>query len=142
MWYPPGVCTRTNTFLIYINYFHLCSDFFEFNLFADDGNLFSRQRSIAILQTSINKELVNIRDWLCANKLSLNIEKSNYVLFHPPQWKITFNFKLNIDDKYLRQENCIEYLGILIDSTLSWKPKIEYIKKNLKKKKEKYWYII
>ena len=82
---------------------------------------------LAILQTSINKELVGIHDWLCANKLSLNIEKSSYVLFHPPQRKITFNFILNISDKYLRQENCIKYLGIFIDSTLSWKPQIEYI---------------
>ena len=74
-----------------------------------------------------------MHEWLCANKLLLNIEKSNFVLFHPPQRKISFNFKLFLADKYLHQENNIKYLGIYMNSTLSWKPHVEYIIKKIKR---------
>jgi hypothetical protein len=83
---------------------------------------------------------MNVRDWLCANKLSLNIEKSNYVLFHPPQRKITFNFILTINQKYLRHEDCIKYLGIYIDATLSWKPQVTNISAKIKRSIN--WYVI
>ena len=72
--------------------------------------------------------MVNIHDWLCANKLSLNIELCSFSSSTTEN-----NFKLNINDKYLRQENYIKYLGIFIDSTLSWKPQIGYIIKIIKR---------
>ena len=73
--------------------------------------------------------IINIHT--CSNKLSLNIEKSNFVIFHPPQRKITLNFELTINEENLHQENGIKYL--LIDSNLNWKPQIECIAKKLKK---------
>ena len=108
-------------FLLYINDFHQGYDLFDFHLFADDANLFYRDKSLFILEFDINNELVNINTWLCANKLSLNIKKSNFVLFHPPQRKITLQVKLYISGTSLQNENCIKYLGIMIDSNLSWK---------------------
>ena len=51
-----------------------------------------------ILQNRINSELINVHTWLSANKLSLNIEKSNFIIFHPPQKKLqdfSFNLSLN-----------------------------------------------
>ena len=62
-------------FLIYINDFHHCSSLFEFHLFADDANLFYRHQNLDTLKQNINFELINVHSWLCANKLSLNIEK-------------------------------------------------------------------
>ena len=44
-------------------------------------------RDIAILRQNINTELKNANRWFCSNKLSLNIEKSSYVIFHPSQKK-------------------------------------------------------
>ena len=73
--------------------------------------------------------IINIHT--CSNKLSLNIEKSNFVIFHPPQRKITLNFELTINEENLHQENGIKYL--LIDSNLNWKPQIECLAKLLKK---------
>ena len=74
-------------FLLYINDFHLCSNFFEFHLFADDANLFCVNKNISTLFAKINLELSNIHTWLCANKLSLDVKKSKYVIFHPRQKK-------------------------------------------------------
>jgi hypothetical protein len=40
------------------------------------------------LERILNEQLILVSKWLCANKLSLNIEKPNFVLFHPPQKKV------------------------------------------------------
>jgi len=78
---------------LYINDFHYSSDLFDFHLFADDANLFCENESLQMLQNRINSELNNIHTWLSANRLSLNIEKSNFILFHPPQKRFTgFHF--------------------------------------------------
>ena len=70
-----------------------------------------------MLESNINAELNNIHIWLCSNKLSLNVEKSNFVIFHAPQKKLECqNFMLSINNKQLKREFCIRYLGILIDS--------------------------
>jgi hypothetical protein len=82
---------------------------------------------------NINIELIKVHTWLCANKLSLNIEKSNFVIFHPPQRKITYNVELKLNDKLLKQEKCIKYLGIFIDSNLSWKAHINHICMKIKR---------
>ena len=88
---------RELLFPLYINDFHNSSKLFEFHLFADDANLFYEHESLQQLQENINAELINIHTWPCANKLSLNIEKSNFILFHPPQKKLqdsSLNLKL------------------------------------------------
>ena len=130
---PQGSVLGPVLFLLYINDFNQNSDLFDFHLFADDANLFYRHKSLSILESDINNELVNINTWLCANKLSLNIKKSNFVLFHPPQRKITLQVKLYISGTSLQKENCIKYLGIMIDSNLSWKTQISCISKKIKR---------
>ena len=130
---PQGSVLGPVLFLLYINDFNQSSDLFDFHLFADDANLFYRHKSHSILESDINNELVNINTWLCANKLSLNIKKSNFVLFHPPQRKITLQVKLYISGTSLQKENCIKYLGIMIDSNLSWKTQISCISKKIKR---------
>ena len=57
---------------------------FHFLLFADDSSLFYKHKKLSILESNINGELDKINEWLCANGLSLNIEKSNFVIFTPP----------------------------------------------------------
>ena len=111
----------------------MCSNLFEFHLFADDANLFYKHNNLNTLQYHINTELIKVHEWLCANKLLLSIEKSNFVLFHPPQKKINSNFQLTINNVPLRQDSCIKYLGIYIDSNLTCKSHIDYIAKKVKR---------
>ena len=66
-------------------------------------------------------------------QLSLKINKSNFLLFHPIQKKLPKSVTLSINNKSFTQENSIRYLGIYIDSNLNWKIHINYIAKKIKR---------
>ena len=63
--------------------------------FADDLSLFCANRSLLDLESSVNDQLKNIHNWLCANKLSLNI-KTSFVIFHPYKKVLPFTVKFAI----------------------------------------------
>ena len=71
--------------------------------------------------------------WLCANKLSLNIDKSNFVIFHPIQRKLPKQVMLSINNQMLTQETSIRYLGVYIDYNISWKMHITNISKKIER---------
>ena len=94
---------------------------------------FFSHKDVRCLETIINNELKLVFDWLCANKLSLNVNKSNFVLFHPYQKKMVSPFSLCINDNPVKQEKYVKYLGILLDSNLTWKPHICEISKKVRR---------
>ena len=76
-----------------------CSTFIYY--LADDANLFCEHKGLQILQNSIINlvnELIITHTWLCANKLPLNVEKSNFVLFHPQKKLQDSTFNLFLSD--------------------------------------------
>ena len=80
-----------------------------------------------------NENLFNVLNWLAANKLSLKIDKTSFVLFHPAQKAINYSVRLYINNETVKKEKCIKYLGIFIDSHLSWKEQIIHISKKIKR---------
>ena len=68
--------------------------------------------------------MANVYNWLTSNKLSLNLKKSNFVIFCPNQKKLLFTPKLYIYDpstnKHLECREFVKYLGVMIDYKLSW----------------------
>ena len=77
-------------------------------------------------QDTVNLELVKLCYWLRTNKLSLNVKKSNYLIFRPRQKPLSFTPVFNLPDnlnifKKPEQKDFIKYLGVFIDSDLSWK---------------------
>ena len=56
-------------------------------MFADDANLLFNHKNIKHLFAVVNNELVNIKDWFTASKLSLNVEKVKYSFFLKPSKK-------------------------------------------------------
>ena len=128
---PQGSVLGPFLFLIYINDFNKSSDYLDFHLFADDSNLFFAYKSLQSLELHLNEQLCKVNQWLCVNKLSLNVEKSNFVIFHPPQKKVNYSISLLINNNILRQENSIRYLGIIMDSNLNWKEHVHELCKKI-----------
>ena len=50
-------------------------------MFADDTNLFFKHQNLTTLYNTVNIELIKISKWCKLNKLSLNIKKTNYIIF-------------------------------------------------------------
>ena len=72
-------------------------------------------------------------EWLAANKLTLNVKKSNFVIFHPRQKKLTYQPNIKLFDYStdrsipLECKDYVTYLGVVIDSNLSWKFHVDYV---------------
>ena len=50
-------------------------------LFADDSNVFLSNKDPKLLLEQLNRELISVHDWVCANGLSLNLEKTRCMIF-------------------------------------------------------------
>ena len=80
-----------------------------------------------------NTELKKVNRWLVLNKLALNVEKSNFVLFHFTSKTCSRKLKIKIDNKRLNEENHAKFLGVLADPTLSWNPHRTELTKKINK---------
>ena len=70
----------------------------------------------------MSEELKCLMDWFIANKLSLNLKKSVCMLFHEKNPRSLFTIR--IGDIVLLTVDCTKFLGVWIDSKLSWKTHI------------------
>ena len=118
-------------FLIYINDLPNISNKLDIFLFADDTNIYYENESFKELEKIVNKELKNLYLWLSINRLALNIEKTNFLIFHPFNKPLKYNVTLKIHKKAILEKQNIKYLGIIIDSTLSWKAHLSNLSKKL-----------
>ena len=80
---PQGSILGPLLFLIYINDMHLAVKNSILHHFADDTNLLYSNKSIKVLRKKVNIDLECIHDWLCANRLSLNAGKTEFIIFRP-----------------------------------------------------------
>ena len=83
------------------------------------------------MQKIVNRELHKVQKWLEANRLAPNIDKTNFVIFHSQQRKITDHIVLRIGRKKTKQESSVKFLGVLLDSNLSWKSHLTELSKKL-----------
>ena len=70
-------------------------------------------------EVEINTELEKVNTWLKLNKLSLNAQKTKFMIFHRHQKQIK-DFNVCIDNTLIERVESFNYLGIMLNETLSW----------------------
>ena len=131
---PQGSVLGPILFLLYINDIKNSSSILSFYLFADDTSTYFSHKNVNNIVNIYNNELKKVSDWLAANKLTLNVSKSNMVLFHSKQKKVDFNqHVIKINNEVIEEKFYTKYLGILIDKHLSWQHHIANINLKLSK---------
>ena len=117
-------------FLIYVNDLPYVSKVLNFYLFADDTSIYFDSDNLITHWRKSSRELRKVSKWLEANRLSLNISKTNYVIFHSSARKVSEFVRIKLDSKIINRVDYVKYLGILIDATLTWKHHITELSKN------------
>ena len=123
-------------FLIYVNDLPNVSNMLDPVMFADDTNLFISSSNIKTLFATVNHELEKISLWFIANRLSLNVEKTKYILFHKKSVRDNIPLKLpdlKIASNSIERTASIKVLGVMGDENITWEDYIHTIEKKLAK---------
>ena len=128
---PQGSVLGPLLFLIYINDLPHASSKLAFYLFADDTNIYYEAESLAQLQSVVNRELKKVKMWLDVNKLSLNIDKTNFIIFKSPQHSSPETVSIKFGNLPVKQTCYVKFLGVLLDENLSWKYHLTELSKKL-----------
>ena len=125
---PQGSILGPILFILYINDIIQSSDILNFTIFADDTNILASHKDVNTLTTTMNHELIHLDDWLRANRLSLNLEKTKCMFFHNSKIKINNQPRLYIRNHKIDCVRHTNFLGLIIDETLTWREHIKHIK--------------
>lgn len=130
---PQGSSLAPILFLLYINDIIRVLNHAKANLFADDTAVAVPHRNAEWAIATMNNELSNVYDWLCGNKLKLNIMKTKYMIIGNKNTS-GLHGSIYINNEQIERVSEVKYLGIVIDEKLNFSRNCEYIEKKVAKK--------
>ena len=127
---PQGSVTSPYLFSLYVNDMHRCSDRLSFIHFADDTTVFLSGGDLAMLCRDVNSELVKVTEWLRSNRLSLNVDKTTFMLLTHNKIDSSI-LPININGGRICNVSCMKFLGVTLDDRLNYNENTNILSKKL-----------
>jgi len=131
---PQGSIDGPLAFLIYINDLPNYVSHCKVNMYADDTVIYYASNSPDDIMKCINKDLNIINNWLQSNKLSLNTDKTEFMLIGSRQRlnsvkESVDKISISINGVDIKKVHECKHLGVIIDDKLTWNQQIENVRK-------------
>ena len=120
---PQGSVLGPLLFLIYINDLKSCLSICKAIIFADDTTIYITGKNKKDLIFELTNDLACLKEWFDTSKLSLNISKTNYMMFHPKRVRIETvddDYVLLIGNEAINEVHSVKFLGLHLDKHLEW----------------------
>jgi hypothetical protein len=120
-------------YLIDVNDVFYVSNVIKTVLYADDTVLIASSYNIASLITLATTQFALYSIWFSDNLLAINADKTNFMLFAPHSVAVTCPNILHFDAHDVKRVNFVRYLGLIIDSDLTWKQHVQCVNDRITK---------
>ena len=130
---PQGSMLGPLLFLIYSKDLHVAIKYSEVHHFGDDTNLLNFNNCVKCINKQVNYDLKNLSNWLKTNKISLNVGKTDLVLFTSSKKQLDCDLNIKLNGNRLFEIDSVRYLGIQNDKKLTWKQQINHVSLKLNK---------
>ena len=131
---PQGSVLGPLLFLLYINDIEHCMTNRKPRLFADDTAAFESDYDLEIAMHKTKENLSMLMSWLKANKLTLNIPKTCFSIYHSSHKPVDDKYNtILLNNEIIKRVQNTVYLGMTIDETLSWNVHVQKLIQSLSK---------